>query len=310
MPNGAGTLADVVLGFDTLAEYESGKNPYFGCTTGRLANRTRAGQFTLDGRRFQLSINDPPNHIHGGGRRSLDRVVWHAEAVASGSGADGGSAVRFTYTSPDQEEGYPGNLAIEVTYTLTADDALRIDYEATTDQPTPVNLTSHTYWNLAGGGTVRDHELTLHARYYTPTDATLIPTGQILPVAATPLDFTCPAAVGLRLDELARIPAQGYDHNFVVDGTAGTLRPAARLADPASGRLMELQTTEPGVQFYSGNRLEGQPGKQGRSCQPHGAVCLETQHYPDSVHHAHFPSVILRPGQTYRQTTVHRFGFC
>lgn len=301
-----GTLEDVILGHDDVSGYQSEANQYFGCTTGRVANRIKAGQFVVNGREYQVAVNNGPNHLHGGVERSLDKVLWDAEARTG----RGYSSVRFMYTSPNGEEGYPGNLDLTVTYTLTSDDELRIEYEATTDQDTPVNLTNHAYWNLAGAGaaTVLDHELTLHCDSYTPTDDTLIPTGVIHPVEETPLDFRTPHVIGDRIGELTDTAALGYDHNFVVRGQNGTLRPAARLRHPSSGRVLEIDTTEPGIQFYSGNFLKGDPGKGGLAYPKNSALCLEAQHYPDSVNQPAFPTVILAPGQTYHQTTVHRFS--
>lgn len=298
----AGALADVALGFETLRQYET-QSPYFGCTTGRFANRIAHGRFTLDGRDYTLACNDGANHLHGG-VLGLDKRVWNAEAATLADGP----AVRFSYLSPDNEEGYPGALNLEVTYVLTDSDELRIEYKAVTDRPTPVNLTNHTYFNLTGGrsGGVLDHVLTLHAHAYTEVDDTLTPTGRILPVAGTALDFTRPHPVGERI---AQLPA-GYDHNFVLTGgKTEKPKPAAELFDPASGRRMLILTTEPGIQLYTGNFLDGTlAGKYGLVYRKHHALCLETQHYPDSVHHPHFPPVILRPGETYRQITCHRFS--
>ncbi|MCA8967777.1 MAG: galactose mutarotase, partial [Planctomycetes bacterium] len=239
---------------------------------GRVANRIREGRFTLNGREHQLAVNNGPNHLHGGVERSLDKVMWNG-APFTGPGTSG---VVFTYRSPDGEEGYPGNLAIEVTYTLNDDDELIVAYEATTDQDTPVNLTNHAYWNLAGqgSGTILDHELTLYCDRYTPTDDTLIPTGELAPVEGTPLDFRAAHAIGERIGALTDTAALGYDHNFVVRGEAGAMRPAARLRDPASGRVLEIETTEPGIQFYSGNFLKGDAGKGGAAYVKNGALCL------------------------------------
>jgi aldose 1-epimerase len=217
--------------------------------------------------------------------------------------------VRFTYVSPDGEEHFPGTLTVAVTYTLTDDNALKVDYSATTDKPTVLNLTNHSYFNLAGGGDVLNHLLTLHASRYTPTDSTLIPTGRIAPVKGTPYDFLRPTKIGARMEEVAKVEKQGgYDNNFVVDGKSGTMRLAAVVSDPASGRKMEMWTTEPGVQLYTGNWLDGKfVGKHGVAYQKHSAVCLEAQHYPDSPNHANFPTTILRPGESYRQETIYKF---
>ena len=300
VPDRDGKLGDVVLGFDGFAQYEK-ESPYFGCTTGRVANRIAGGRFTLDGVHYELAVNDGPNHLHGG-LKGFDKVIWKGEAVEKAEGP----AVRFTYLSPDGEEGYPGNMSVSVIYVLTQDDALRIEYQATTDKATPINLTNHSYFNLAGSGDILGHILTLHAARYTEPDETLIPTGRLLPVAGTPLDFARPAVVGGRI---GRIDIGGYDHNFAIDREAGVdLAPTAELYEPGSGRAMELLTTEPGVQFYSGNFLDGLKGKGDAIYEKHAALCLETQHFPDSINQPEFPSAVLRPGETYRQVTVHRFS--
>jgi aldose 1-epimerase len=299
-----GQLADVTAGFDDVRGYQGKDNPYFGATIGRVANRIAGAAFTLGGEVYRLAANDPPNHLHGGARRSLDKVPWQA-SIEEGSGAP---AVRFSYRSPHLEEGYPGNLDLAVTYTLTDDNELRLEYRATTDLATPVNLTNHAYWNLAGhdAGSILDHELTLRADRFTPTDATLIPTGEIAPVRDTPFDFTHPRRIGERIAELAAPPWGGYDHNFVLDMGDGGLRLAARLWEPISGRILEVHTTEPGLQLYTGNFLSGLPGKGGARYRRHGLLCLEAQHFPDSLHYPVFPSIVLRPGEEYRQTTVYR----
>ena len=310
IPDKDGILADVVNGFDNVAGYEGYGNQYFGCTTGRVCNRIAKGKFTIDGTEYTLATNNDPNHLHGGGDKALSKQVWQAEQLK------GQNAVVFTLTSPDGEEGYPGNLSMKVTYTLTNDNELRIDYEATTDKATPVNLTNHAYWNLAGAGTgtILGHELTLNADRYTPTDDTLIPTGEVEDVDGTALDFRQPTKIGDRIPdkdatktEDAKTATLGYDHNFVVNGTAGEQRLAARLSHSASGRVMEIYTDQPGIQFYSGNFLNGQAGKGDTTYPFRGALCLETQHYPDSVNHTNFPNTILKPGETYRTTTVHKF---
>jgi aldose 1-epimerase len=305
-PDKNGKLADVVFGFDDVAGYESSDNQHFGCATGRFANRIAGGQFTLDGKEYQLAKNDGPNHLHGGVERNLGRIVWQARPFER----DAERGLVFSYTSPDGEEGYPGKLAIQITYTLTDHGEIRIDYEATTDKPTPVNLTNHSYFNLSGAGakTVLDHELMLAADQYTPVDETLIPTGEIASVDGTPLDFRQAHRIGERIDQLVDGPTEGYDHNLILRDPAGELRLAARLRDPASGRVMTVYTTEPGVQFYSGNFLHGQKGKGGKPYNLRSGMCLETQHYPDSVNHPTFPSVILRPGETFQQTTVYSMG--
>lgn len=303
-PDRNGILADVILGFESVAGYQSDANQYFGCTTGRVANRIAKGKFTIDGEPYTVAVNNGPNHLHGGVHRSLDKVVWRGRDV---SGPDG-PALEFTYTSPDGEEGYPGALACKVVYTLTHANELRIDYQATSDAATPVNLTNHAYWNLAGAGsgTIHDHELQIAADSYTPTDDTLIPTGFIMPVSGA-LDLRQPTRIGAGIEEMSKTAAAGYDHNYVLRPGSG-LRFAARLRDPGTGRTLTIHTTEPGIQFYSGNFLKGDRGKDGRTYGHRGALCLETQHYPDSVNHKTFPSVVLRPGSTYRHTTVHRFG--
>ena len=311
LPDKEGNLVDVINGFDNVAGYEGDGNQYFGCTTGRVCNRIAKGKFTLDGEEYTLATNNDPNHLHGGGDKALSKQVWKAEPSADVQ------AVTFSLTSPDGEEGYPGNLSMKVTYTLTDENELCIDYEATTDKATPVNLTNHAYFNLggAGSGTILSHELTLNADNYTATDDTLIPTGKIEPVADTALDFRKAHVIGERIpDKEAKETAdcetstRGYDHNFVVNGEVGTMRLAARLKDPVSGRVMEIHTDQPGIQFYSGNFLMEQEGKGGKKYPFRGALCLETQHFPDSVNHEDFPSTILKPGDTYSTTTVHRFS--
>ena len=303
VPDRAGAMADVVLGFDRLDGY-LGTHPYFGTIVGRYGNRIAGGKFTLDGKTYTLATNNGPNHLHGG-KVGFDKAVWTGAAAAPGA------RVVLTHTSPDGDEGYPGTLKATVTYTLTDHNELVVDYLATTDKATPINLTQHTYFNLAGTGDILGHELTLHADRYTPVDATLIPTGELAPVAGTPFDFRKPTPVGARIDGAHEQLKHGggYDHNFVLNGKAGELRPAARLADPKSGRTLDVSTTEPGVQFYSGNFLDGTlKGKSGQVYQRRAGLCLETQHYPDSPNKPQFPSSILRPGQEYRTKTVFRFG--
>ncbi len=299
VPDRQGRLGDVVLGFDNLAQYLKG-HPHFGCTTGRVANRIARGQFALEGKTYTLAINNGPNHLHGG-VKGFDKQVWKAEP---GNGA----AVRFDYTSPDGEEGYPGSLEVSVLISLTDANELRIDYTATTDKATPVNLTNHSYFNLAGGGDVLDHQLMIAADHYTATDDTLIPTGEIKSVRGTPLDFTNPKPIGSRFSQLTTEP-KGYDHNYVLNSGGKGLALSARVYEPRSGRIMEVHTTEPGVQLYTANWLDGSlTGKRGMVYRRHGGVCLETQHFPDSVNQPSFPSVILRPSEVYRQSTVHRFS--
>ena len=306
VPNKAGTPGNVVLGFDTIEPYLAGV-PYFGATIGRVGNRIAKGTFTLNGKTYKLATNNGPNHLHGG-LRGFDKVVWRAEVVSP-------QAVKFSYHSPDGEEGYPGNLDAAVVYTLTDTNELLLDYTATADKATPVNLTNHSYFNLAGegSGSILAHVLTIYADQMTPVDDTLIPTGKLAPVKGTVFDFTTPTAIGARIAKVPIAPPVGYDHNFVLrerGPLAGSgLRLAARVTEPTSGRVMEVRTLEPGIQFYSGNFLDGTiKNRKGVPYEKHAAFCLETQHYPDSVNHPNFPSTILEPGQTYRTTTVYAFS--
>jgi aldose 1-epimerase len=302
VPDRNGQLGDVVLGFDTLDGYLK-EHPYMGATIGRVANRIAKGSFTLDGKTYALATNNGPNHLHGG-LKGFDKVLWKAEPVPTSNGV----AVKFSYTSPDGEEGYPGTVSATVTYTLNDQNELRLDYSATADKATPVNLTNHSYWNLAGQGDILGHNLTIFADRYTPVDDTLIPTGELAPVVGTPMDFTKPQAIGSRIQQLTNKP-RGYDHNYVLNGETGKLHLAARVSESKTGRVMEIWTTEPGVQFYSGNFLDGSlTGKRGTVYPMHHGFCLETQHFPDAVNHPQFASVILRPGQTYTHTTVHKFS--
>jgi aldose 1-epimerase len=303
VPDKAGVFADVTLGFNDLESYLKW-HPFFGSTTGRYANRIAGGKFTLDGRDYTLAVNNGPNSLHGG-LKGFDKVVWQAREIRNPLGP----SVRFEYLSPDGEEGYPGNLHVVVVYTLTNDNELRIDYGAETDKPTVVNLTNHAYWNLAGEGrgTILDHHLQIFATQFTPVDNTSIPTGELKNVEGTAMDFLKPQPVGARI---ANAPnGNGYDHNFVLRKTGRrTLDLAAVLKDPKSGRVMQVFTSEPGVQLYTANYLDGSlTGKSGRKYLKHGALCLETQHFPDSPNKPNFPSTVLRPGQQYIQTTVHRF---
>lgn len=304
VPDRNGVLADVVLGFDNLAAYLT-CSTYFGATTGRVANRIAKGKFTLDGKEYKLATNNGLNHLHGG-LVGFDKRIWKAKEVP----ADSGRSVKFTYRSADGEEGYPGNLDVDVTYTLTSENELKIEYKAVTDKPTPINLTNHSYFNLAGAGsgTILDHELTLIADHYTPVDETGIPTGEIAAVEGTVMDFTKPTTIGARIEQLIGNPG-GYDHNYVLNSQNGTMAPAARVYEPKSGRVLEVLTTEPGVQLYTGNYLDGTvTGKGGKVYKKRYGLCLETQHYPDSVNQPGFPTTILGPRMTYRQTTIHRFS--
>ena len=308
-PDKDGKSADIILGFDDVSGYESEANQYFGCTTGRVCNRIAKGKFTLDGKEYTLAVNNEPNHLHGGVERSLDKVVWKAKSFTN----QRGQGVRFSYTSPDGEEGYPGTLKCVVSYFVPKDaNRLTINYKATTDKATPVNLTNHAYFNLAGEGseTVLDHMLRLNADRYTPTDDTLIPTGEIASVEGTELDFRKVKRIGKDIDPLTDTGALGYDHNFVLnepeDGERYRL--AAFLKHKDSGRTLRITTTEPAIQFYSGNFLEGQKGKGGKPYAHRSAICLETQHYPDSVNHDNFPNTILKPGDEYISSTILSFG--
>jgi aldose 1-epimerase len=272
-----------------------------------VANRIAKGKFTLNGKEYTLAVNNGPNALHGG-LKGFDKVVWQAEPVPSPEGV----AVKFTYVSRDGEEGYPGNLTVSVVYTLTDKNELKIDYKATTDQDTPINLSNHSYFNLAGAenDNILGHQLMLAANHFTPVDDTLIPTGQIQPVEGTPLDFRKPTPIGARSEQVkVGVHPSGYDHNFVLTSGGASLALAARVYEPRTGRQMEIWTTEPGVQFYSGNFLDATlTGKKGVVYKKHHGFCLETQHFPDSIHHPNFPSTVLKPGQTYTQTTIHRFS--
>ena len=311
-PDRHGALADVALGFESLDGYVAA-SPYFGCIVGRCGNRIAHGRFTLDGKTYALATNNAPGgipcHLHGG-LRGFDKQLWRAEHEPRGAQGD---TLRLHYRSAAGEEGYPGNLDVTVTYAVTPENALRIDYHAKADAPTPVNLTNHSYFNLAGEGApdVLAHVMTLNASRYTPVNAGLIPVGTLEPVADTPLDFRDPHKIGARIElpnEQLRF-AGGYDHNYVLDAGGGALALAATVLEPESGRVLEVLTTEPGMQFYSGNFLDGTlRGKNGHVYQRRAGFCLETQHFPDSPNQPAFPSNILRPGKTLSSTTVYRFS--
>jgi aldose 1-epimerase len=306
-PDRNGQMADVVLGFDSTDGYLK-EHPYFGAVVGRYGNRIAKGRFTLNGKEYQLATNNGPNALHGG-IRGFDKRVWTARDVSK----EGVPALELTYTSRDKEEGYPGNLTARVTYSVTNNNELRLDYEATTDQDTILNLTNHSYFNLKGQGegSILDHVIQIQADRFTPVDETLIPTGELKPVAGTPFDFRQPTAIGSRIEHKDEqlIRGKGYDHNFVLNGPQGELSPAARVTEPKSGRVMEVLTTQPGVQFYTGNFLDGKlTGKGGKRYDFRYGFCLETQHFPDSPNKPQFPSVVLKPDATYRSTTVYRFS--
>jgi len=307
VPDKDGKFDDVVLGYDSLEGYLA-KTPYFGAIIGRYGNRIGNGKFTLDGVQYNLATNNGSNSLHGG-VRGFDKVVWKAEPFEHQDGI----GVVFTYTSRDGEEGYPGNLSVKVTYTLTEKDELIFNYHATTDKATPVNLTNHTYFNLAGEGKrdILGHEIMLNANHFTPVDKTLIPTGQIASVSGTALDFTTSTVIGARIEQKDEqmIFGGGYDHNFVINRQGEGLALAARVYEPTTGRMTEVHTTEPGVQFYTGNFLDGSIiGKAGHVYKKRSGFCLETQHFPDSPNKPGFPSTILRPGKVYESRTVYKFS--
>jgi aldose 1-epimerase len=300
-PDRAGKLADVTLGYDTLDGWFTSKS-YFGATVGRYANRIAKGTFSLDGQTYTLATNNGENALHGG-LKGFDKVLWNAETVQLPNAV----GVKFTYTSKDGEEGYPGNLAVTALYMLTNDNEFKVEFTATTDKPTVVNLAHHSYWNLGGAaaGDILGHDLLLEADQYTPVDAGLIPTGELKAVAGSPMDFTKPAAIGARITQVEG----GYDHNFVLRNQTGKVALAARVSDPRSGRIMEIFTDQPGIQFYSGNFLDGTvTGKGGVVYKKHQGFCLETQHYPDSPNRPNFPPVVLRPGETYKHVMIHKFS--
>ncbi len=300
VPDRDGNFADIVLGCDSLDEYLKG-TPYFGALVGRYGNRIAKGKFTLDGVEYTLATNNGPNHLHGG-IKGFDKVVWNAEPMQT----DQGPALKLTYRSRDGEEGYPGNLSCIVSYTLTNNNELKINYEAETDKATVINLTHHSYFNLGGhnSGDILGHELMLNADHFTPVDKDLIPTGEIKSVKGTPMDFTRPMTIGSRIEQVAG----GYDHNYVLNSSDGSLALAASVYEPKTGRVMEIFTTEPGIQFYTGNFLDGSNKGKGAVYNKHNGFCLETQHFPDSPNNPNFPSVVLKPGEKYTQLTVHRFS--
>lgn len=303
-PDKTGNMADIVQGYDTVSEYINGNGPYMGAVCGRCANRIALGKFMLQGKEFTLAVNNGPNHLHGG-ITGFSKVVW--DVVDSSS-----SHVKMEYLSKDMEEGYPGNLRITVIYTLTEENELRIDYKAVTDKTTVVNLASHSYFNLAGegSGSIYDHELMINAAFFTPTDETSLPTGEILSVTGTPMDFTKPRRIGTFIDqddEQLRYGA-GYDHNFVLRHRTGTLGLAAIAHDPGSGRVMEIFTTQPGVQLYTANWIDNEVGKGGKRYGRRWAFCLETQHFADAINKPHFPPTILNPGEVYSHSCIHKFS--
>jgi aldose 1-epimerase len=306
-PDKQGKLTDIVLGFDSLKGYEAG-SPYFGALVGRYGNRIAKGTFKLDGTEYKLAVNNGVNALHGG-LKGFDKVLWNIEEVASAEGP----SVKLTYTSKDGEEGYPGNLSAEVIYTLTDQNEWKIAYKATTDKKTVVNLTQHTYFNLTGdpNNDILGHEVMLAADKFLPVDKGLIPTGELKPVAGTPFDFTKPAAIGSRINDkdVQLETGKGYDHCWVLNGAADSLRLVASAYEPTTGRTLEVFTTEPGIQFYTGNFLDGSKvGKGGIAYAFRHGFCLETEHFPDSPNQSKFPSVVLEPGKTYQTTTVYKFG--
>lgn len=305
VPDRDGNAGDVVLGYDTLAEYVNNSR-YLGALIGRFANRIDEGKFTLNDATYQLVQNNGPNHLHGG-IKGFDKVVWQASETVE----DGNAILRLKYSSKDGEEFYPGNLDVDVTYSLSDNHELRIDYRAVTDKTTIINLTNHSYFNLAGGGTILNHELTLNADAFTPIGPSLIPTGEIRDVDQTPMDFRGRSVIGARIDDAydQLSFAGGYDHNFVLNDFTGLLRHAANVYEPESGRTLEVLTTQPGVQFYSGNFFDGTiKGKGGVVYEKRSGFCLETQHFPDSPNHPQFPTTVLEPGNVFKETTVFRFG--
>ena len=307
VPDRDGKFTDIVLGFDNLDDFIK-DTPYFGAVVGRYGNRIAKGKFTLNGKEYSLAVNNGENHLHGG-LKGFDKVLWDAQEMHT----DNGPALKLTYLSADGEEGYPGNLSCTVIYTLTNKNELKISYEAQTDKPTPINLTHHSYFNLAGhdAGDILAHEIMIDADHFTPTDAGLIPTGQIKPVKGTPMDFTKPTPIGARIDQKDQQLefSGGYDHNWVLNNNSGDLALACSVYEPTTGRVMDVYTTEPGMQFYSGNFLDGTNiGKGGAVYNFRNGFCLETQHFPNSPNQPEFPSAILQPGQKYKHVTAYRFS--
>jgi aldose 1-epimerase len=304
VPDRNGKMADVVQGYDTIKEYIDGNGPYMGAVCGRCANRIAKGKFTLLGKEYTLAVNNGPNHLHGG-IIGFNRVVWDVIKKS-------GSSVKMEYISADGEEGYPGKVKVSVTYTLTDDNELKLDYQAKTDKPTVFNLASHSYFNLAGegSGSVYDQELMINADFFTPTDETNVPTGEIRPVTGTPMDFTAPRKIGEAIDQddIQLKYGAGYDHNWVLKHRAGTLGLAVVAHDPISGRVMEVFTTQPGVQLYSANWIDNEKGKGGKRYQRRWAFCLETQHFADAINKPHFPSIILNPGEEYKHNCIYKFS--
>ncbi len=304
-PDSHGKMADVVLGHDHLEGYLH-SSPYFGALVGRCANRIAKGRFTLEGKTFTLAINNGPNSLHGG-LKGFDKVIWQPEVTRLATGP----ALELNYFSKDGEEGYPGNLTVKAVYSLDESNSLRVDITATTDHTTIVNLTQHSYFNLAGQGDVLGHKVQIEADRFTPVDATLIPTGELRPVNGTPFDFRQPTAIGARIDQddTQLKLGHGYDHNFVVNLPAGSLGRIARVTEPSSGRVLEIFSDWPGVQFYTANHLDGTiHGKGGQVYQRRSAFCLEPQHFPDSANHPNFPSAVLKPGQTYRHSVIYKLS--
>ncbi|MGH9496825.1 MAG: aldose epimerase family protein [Candidatus Sulfotelmatobacter sp.] len=306
VPDRKGQLADIVLGHDTMEGYIPNP-PYLGAIVGRYANRIANGTFSLDGKTYTLPKNDGPNTLHGGVTRTFDKVVWDAEPLKGKTG------VAFTYLSKDGEEGFPGNMKVTVTYTLSDANELTIDYQATTDKASPINVSQHSYFNLKGegNGEILDHEIMINADRFTPVDKNLIPTGELKPVKGTPFDFTTSTRIGSRIEDKDEqlILGHGYDHNFVINRKGPGLTLAARVYEPTTGRVLEVSTTQPGVQFYTGNFLDGTvTGKEGHVYKRRMGLCLETQHFPDSPNHPDFPTTILKPGEKFHQTTVFKFS--